>query len=84
LTCLTKKTNAMNSVFKSFGDFIAGLVGLFMSLLGLGIVAQVLLGEAMGAGMDVIGNIQGFVADFANGGFAGLVTLIVVLSLIKK
>ena len=33
--------------------------------------------------MDVIGNIQ-FVTDFANGGFAGLVTLIVVLSLIKK
>ena len=74
----------MNSVFKSFGDFISGLAGLFMSLLGLGIIAQVLLGDAMGAGMDVIGNIQKLVTDFAGSGFAGLVTLIVVLSLIKK
>ncbi len=74
----------MNSVFKSFGDFISGLAGLFMSLLGLGIIAQVLLGEAMGAGMDVIGNIGGYVETFAGNGFAGLVTLIVVLALIKK
>ena len=52
-----QKTNAMNSLFKSFGDFISGLAGLFMSLLGLGIIAQVLLGD-VGAGMDVIGNIK--------------------------
>ena len=74
----------MNSVFKSFGDFISGLTGLFMSLLGLGIVAQVLLGDALGKGMDVITNISDLVGTFANGQFVGLVTLIVVLSLIKK
>lgn len=74
----------MNSVFKSFGDFISGLAGLFMSLLGLGIIAQILLGDAMGEGMDVINNIGGYVETFSNNGFAGLVTLIVVLALIKK
>ena len=31
----------MNNAFKSLGDFISGLTGLVMSLIGLGIVVQI-------------------------------------------
>ena len=62
--------------------FISGIVGLLMSLLGLGIVAEILLGA--GSPFTVIDNITGLVAQFANGGFVGLVALLVVLSFLKK
>lgn len=72
----------MDAVFKNLGGFISGIVGLLMSLLGLGIVAEILLGA--GSPFAVIDNITGLVAQFANGGFVGLVALLVVLSFLKK
>ena len=53
-----------------------------MSLLGLGIVAEILLGA--GSPFAVIDNITGLVAQFTNSGFVGLVALLVVLSFLKK
>ena len=79
---ITKKIYVMNNAFKSLGDFIGGLTGLLMSLIGLAIVAEV-------AGLniptvDVIGSITGIIGDFATGVFVGLVALLVVLALAKK
>jgi len=72
----------MDAVFKNLGGFISGIVGLLMSLLGLGIVAEILLGAA--TPFAVIDNITGLVAQFTNSGFVGLVALLVVLSFLKK
>ena len=72
----------MDAVFKNLGGFISGIVGLLMSLLGLGIVAEILLGA--GSPFAVIYNITGLVAQFTNSGFVGLVALLVVLSFLKK
>lgn len=72
----------MDAVFKNLGSFISGIVGLLMSLLGLGIVAEILLGA--GSPFTVIDNITGLVAQFSNGGFVGLVALLIVLSFLKK
>jgi hypothetical protein len=82
LSVLTKKQNVMDAVFKNLGGFISGIVGLLMSLLGLGIVAEILLGA--GSPFAVIDNITGLVAQFTNSGFVGLVALLVVLSFLKK
>ena len=46
----------MNSIVKMAGDFIAGLTGILVSLLGLGIVAQLLFGTTVVIG-DVVANI---------------------------
>ena len=73
----------MDKVFTGFKSFIGGLTGLMMSLLGLGIVAEVLFGTADGW-LTVMDNIGGFVDRFAEGGFAGLVALCIVLALVKK
>ena len=63
----------MNNAFKNLGDFISGLTGLVMSLIGLGIVTQIAGFEFV----DVIGSITGFVDEFASGGFVGLVAFFV-------
>ena len=70
----------MNNAFKNLGDFISGLTGLVMSLIGLGIVTQIAGFEFV----DVIGSITGFVDEFASGGFVGLVALLIVIALAKK
>ena len=51
----------MANAFKMLGDLISGLTALLMSLIGLGITAQV-LGIGWG-GIDVIGSISGLVSD---------------------
>ena len=72
----------MNNAFKNLGDFISGLTGLLMSLIGLAIVAEV-AGLAI-PGVNVIGSITGIAGTFAGGGFVGLVALLVVIALAKK
>ena len=58
----------MDKVFSGFKSFIGGLTGLMMSLLGLGIVAEVLFGSQDGW-LNVMDNIGSFVERFAEGGF---------------
>jgi len=72
----------MEKVFTGFKSFIGGLTGLMISLLGLAIIAEVLFGA--NGWLGVMGNIEGFVDRFAQGGFAGLVALCIVLALVKK
>ena len=72
----------MANAFKMLGDLISGLTALLMSLIGLGITAQV-LGIGWG-GMDVIGSISGLVSRFASADLAGLRALLVILSFMGK
>ena len=72
----------MANAFKMLGDLISGLTALLISLIGLGITAQV-LGIGWG-GMDVIGSISGLVARFASADLAGLIALLVILSFLGK
>ncbi|MAZ58170.1 MAG: hypothetical protein CMP56_02005 [Flavobacteriales bacterium] len=72
----------MNNAFKNLGDFIGGLTGLLMSLIGLAIVAEV-AGLNI-PGVAVIDSITNIIGDFAGGGFVGLVALLAVLALAKK
>ena len=74
----------MDKVFKYFNDFFSGLVGLIMGLLSLGIVAEFLFGKGAIAGVDVIGNINTVVGDFAGGGVVGLIGLMIVWSLVSS
>jgi hypothetical protein len=82
LSVLTKKQFIMANAFKMLGDLISGLTALLMSLVGLGITAQIL---GIGwTGMDVIGSITALVGRFANADLAGLIALLVILSFMGK
>ena len=71
----------VKSIFGTIGDTLTGLFGVLTGLVGVAIMSQVVFGTGW-MGMDVIGNISGIVNTFLTGGVTGLLTLIVLFSLI--
>ena len=69
----------MEKVFSTVTGFIGGLGSLFMALIPITILWFVLTGGSV-FGMDVIANLTSLVEGFGNGGFVGLVVLILVAS----
>ena len=66
-----------------FKDFFGGLVGIMMAVLPMAILWQVLTGGLV-FDMNVIQNLGDLVAVFGEGGFVGLVTLVIVMSFFIK
>ena len=73
----------VKSIFGTIGDTLSGLFGVLTGLVGVGIMSQVVFGTGW-MGMDVINNISGIVNTFLTGGVTGLLTLIVLFSLIDN
>ena len=73
----------VKSIFGTIGDTLTGLFGVLTGLVGVAIMSQVLFGTGW-MGMDVVGNISGLVNTFLTGGVTGLLTLIVLMSLIDN
>ena len=66
-----------------FKGFFGGLLGIMMAILPVTILWQVLTG-GMVFDMDVITNIGNLVKSFGEGGFVGLVTLVIIMSFFIK
>ena len=73
----------VKSIFGTIGDTLSGLFGVLTGLVGVGIMSQVVFGTGW-IGMDIVGNISGLVNTFLTGGVTGLLTLIVLLSLVDN
>ncbi len=73
----------VKSIFGTIGDTLSGIFGVLTALVGVGIMSQVVFGTGW-LGMDVVGNISGLVNSFLTGGVTGLLTLIVLFSLIDN
>ena len=73
----------VKSIFGTIGDTLTGIFGVLTGLVGVGIMSQVVFGTGW-MGMDVINNISGIVNTFLTGGVTGLLTLIVLFSLIDS
>ena len=73
----------VKSIFGTIGDTLSGLFGILTGLVGVGIMSQVIFGTGW-MGIDVIANISGIVNTFLSGGVTGLLTLIVLFSLIDN
>ena len=69
----------MEKVFSIVSGFLGGLGSLFMAFLPVTILWYVLTGGSV-YGMDVIANLTSLVNGFGEGGFVGLVVLILVAS----
>tara|TARA_R100001460_G_scaffold21907_3_gene44582 strand:- start:116 stop:340 length:225 start_codon:yes stop_codon:yes gene_type:complete len=67
----------MEKVFDYLNGFFSGLAGVLMTVLPLTILWEVLTGGLL-FNMDVITNLTSLVNGFGTGGFAGLVTLVLV------
>ena len=69
----------MEKVFSLVTGFLGGLAKLFLAFIPLTILWYVLTGGSV-FGMDVIANLTSLIEGFGNGGFVGLVVLILVAS----
>ena len=69
----------MEKVFSLLSGFLGGLGKLFMAFIPVTILWYVLTGGTV-FGMDAIANLTSLVNGFGEGGFVGLVVLILVAS----
>ena len=69
----------MEKVFNLLNDFLGGLGKLFLALVPVSILWYVLSGTSV-FGIDVIANLTSLVTGFGQGGFVGLVVLVLVCS----
>ncbi len=73
----------VKSIFGTISETLSGLFGVLGGLVGIGIMSQIVFGTGW-MGIDVVGNISGLVNTFLTGGVTGLLTLIVLMSLIDS
>ena len=73
----------MEKVFSTVTGFIGGLGSLFMAFIPVTILWFVLTGGSV-FGMDAIANLTSLVNGFGEGGFVGLIVLILVASFFTK
>jgi|TARA_R100000951_G_C2611085_1_gene171262 hypothetical protein len=69
----------MEKVFNLLNDFLGGLGKLFLALVPVSILWYVLSGTSV-FGIDVIANLTSLVTGLGQGGFVGLVVLVIVCS----
>ena len=75
----TKGEQNMDSVFKMVNGFVSSLVGVFMGLIPLAILWFVLTGTTV-LGFDIVANMTSLLTSLTNGGFIGLVVLVILCS----
>ena len=67
----------MDNVIKYITGFFGGLMGIMMAILPISILWYVLTGGTV-FGMDVVANLTALVDSLGNGGFVGLVVLVII------
>ena len=73
----------MENVIKMITGFFGGLMTVMMAVIPVTILWFILTGGSV-FGMDVVANLTALVNSLGNGGFVGLVVLIIVMSFFVK
>jgi|TARA_Y100001938_G_C7862131_1_gene316116 hypothetical protein len=73
----------MDSVIKYITGFFGGLLNVLMAVLPVTILWYVLTGGTV-FGMDVVANLTALITSLGNGGFVGLVVLVIIASFFVK
>jgi hypothetical protein len=73
----------MDSVMKTVRDFITGLTGVLVSVIGLGIVAAIVFGGEVYFFGNVIDTIMGYVVMLGDNGLAGLIVLLIIMGVLN-
>ena len=67
----------MENVIKYVTGFFGGLLSIMMAVVPVAILWNVLTGQTI-FGMDVVGNLTTLISSFGEGGFVGLVALVIL------
>lgn len=74
----------MDNVFKFMGGFFSGLTQLLIGFAALAVVTEVVFGAEMFPGMTVVDNLTSLITTLGNGGFVGLVALLILWNILSK
>ena len=69
----------MDNVIKMLNGFLGGLASIMLAVLPVTILWQVLTGGSV-FGMDVITNLTNIITSIGQGGFVGLIVLVLIVS----
>ena len=73
----------MKDTIKMIMEGVSGIKYMLLHIIGLGVLVQlVFVGGFLG--IDIVSNLIGLVNLFAESGFAGFISLIVILGLLNK
>jgi hypothetical protein len=73
----------MKDIFSKIGDFLGGLTTVLLSFVSLSILAEVIFGLGI-FGTSVVTNVMEIVKVLGDGGFIGLVALLILWSVFDK
>jgi hypothetical protein len=73
----------MKDIFSKIGDFLGGLTMILLSFVSLSILAEVIFGVGV-FGTSVVTNVMDIVKVLGDGGFIGLVALLILWSVFDK
>jgi|TARA_R100000657_G_C4678904_1_gene126167 hypothetical protein len=73
----------MKDIFSKIGDFLGGLTTILLSFVSLSILAEVIFGLGI-FGTSVVTNVMDIVKVLGDGGFIGLVALLILWSVFDK
>ena len=73
----------MKDTIKMIMDAVGGIKDLLLHIVGLGVLVQLIFVGGF-LGMDIVGNLIGLVNLISEAGFAGFISLLVVLGLLNK
>ena len=73
----------MEKVFSYLNGFLGGLSALFLAFIPVTILWYVLTGGSIFS-MDVIANLTALVNSLGNGGFVGLIALVILIQVFQK
>jgi hypothetical protein len=74
----------MDNVFKFMGGFFTSLTQLLIGFAALAVVTEVVFGAEMFPGMTVVDNLTSLITTLGNGGFVGLVALLILWNILTK
>lgn len=73
----------MDNIFNLIGDFVGKLSTLLLSILSLGVIAEVLFGTPA-FGLSIINNVMVIISLFGSNGVVGIISLVVLYHLLSK
>lgn len=74
----------MDNVFKFMSGFFKNLTQLLIAFAALAVVTEVVFGAEMFPGMTVVDNLTALISQLGNGGFVGLVALLILWSILDR
>tara|TARA_R100001460_G_scaffold54153_2_gene93325 strand:+ start:447 stop:674 length:228 start_codon:yes stop_codon:yes gene_type:complete len=73
----------MEDIMKKITGFLGGITTILLSFVSLSILAEVIFGAGV-FGTSVVANVMGLIQSLGDGGFVGVIALIILIQLFQN